>query len=148
MTIEQKSAEKITDIVKVLNGGIEFYQDAAEKVDSPNIKNVFSRMITDKKLAATQLQRFAIQEKGDIEDGTNIGVDIRNMYTNVLSIFSNNTDHTYVSELEEVEDKVLEVFDEALKEDQPLDCKVTLQSVRRNMQECHDEMKTLQKMTA
>ena len=46
-----------------------------------------------------------------------------------------------------MEDKVLEVLDEALEKDQPVIAKTTLENVRTHAQKLHDEMKVLQAIT-
>ena len=109
--------EKVSSIIKVLNGGIEFYSDAIKKVESQSIKTVFQQMINDKQTAITTLQPFAVAEQGDYEDDNAMAVDIRSMYTKVISSLTSNSDHTFVSQLEEVEDKILAELREALKED-------------------------------
>ena len=48
-----------------------------------------------------------------------------------------------VSQLEEVEDKVLEEFRTALKDEQPADCQSALRSTMTDMRACHDKMRSL-----
>ena len=148
MTNKLSTVDKVSDIIKVLNGGIEFYQDAMTKVNSSNVRNMFSRMIMEKKQAVEELQSFAVAETGDKETSTAFSVDARNMYTNILGMFTSDKDHTYIDELEEVEGKVLEVMDEALEEDQPSACAAALRKIRARMQQSHDEMKALQIATS
>ncbi|MBT0586674.1 PA2169 family four-helix-bundle protein [Alteromonas oceanisediminis] len=148
MSKQVRDVEDVAEIIKVLNGGIEFYQDALTKIETPNVRSMFSRMIEEKQQAIASLQPFAIAEKGEVESGTSTAVDLRNMYTNVLGMFSSDKAHTYVDELEEVEDKVLEVMDKALEEDQPAACAAELRRIRARMQQCHDEMKALQEATS
>ena len=140
--------EKVSSIIKVLNGGIEFYSEAIKKVDSQSVKAVFEKMISDKQAAITTLQPFAVSEQGEYEEDTAMSVDIRNMYTNVISSLTSNSDHTYVSQLEEVEDKILAVLRDALKEDQPAACTMALNGVLTDMKQNHDQMRALQKSTA
>ena len=140
--------EKVSSIIKVLNGGIEFYSDAIKKVDSQSVKAVFEKMISDKQAAIITLQPFAVAEQGEYEDDNAMSVDIRNMYTSVISSLTSNSDHTYVSQLEEVEDKILAVLRDALKEDQPAACTMALNGVLTDMKRNHDQMRALQKSTA
>lgn len=140
--------EKVTSIIKVLNGGIEFYSDAIKKVHSPEVKNVFNAMIREKQAAVNKLQPFAIAEQGEYENDNSLAVDTRNIYTRLISSFSSDSDHTFVSQLEEVEDKTLEVITDALDEDQPGDCLLVLNAVLADMQQCHNQMRSLQKITS
>ena len=137
----------ITDIIKVMNGGIEFYQEAITKLDNTTYQAFFNRMISAKEEAVTELQKFAIEENGQSESNTSNSVKAHQAYTKLLSKISSDSAFTYVDQLEEVEDKVLDEIDTALEKKQAQDCEVTLQRVRVRMKECHDEMKAL-KVTA
>ncbi|MBT1064424.1 PA2169 family four-helix-bundle protein [Bowmanella sp. Y26] len=139
---------KVSDVIKVLNGGIEFYEEAREKVSSVHIKHMFNRMITAKQNAVSALQPFAVAENGEIEDDTSLAVDLRSFYTKLLGSISTDKEHTYVDQLEEVEDKLLDALDDALKCEQPPQCAIVLRKVKADMQVCHDEMKALQRATA
>ncbi|WP_412971274.1 PA2169 family four-helix-bundle protein [Glaciecola sp. MF2-115] len=143
-----KHASNISDIVKVLQGGVEFYEEAVQKVDSPNIRSTFSKMIKEKTEAIEKLQPFIINKTGSREEESHWMVSTRQAYTKVLSAFTSDEEHTYVKQLEEVEDKVLEVLDEAMAEDQPASCTLVLREMRARAQQLHDEMKALQEATA
>ncbi|SBS39826.1 hypothetical protein MSP8887_04024 [Marinomonas spartinae] len=142
-------AHHITDIIKVMNGGIEFYQEAKNKLDDTTYQAFFDRMIEAKQEAATDLQPFAIDEQGEVELDNSTLVKAHQTYTKLLSnISGDSTAFTYIDQLEELEDKVLEELDHALVRNQPQDCEVTLRRIKVKMQECHDEMKALQKTAA
>ena len=135
----------VSDIVQVLNSGIEFYTDAKSKVDSPNIARFFDRMIAARKSVKQQLQPFAVVEEGKPEQGSAFTVDARKVYTKVISAISSDKDHTYISHLEEVEDKTLEEIRAALDEKQPADCESALLAALSTMKACHDEMRNLKR---
>ena len=139
--------EKVADIIKVLNGGIKFYEEALNKVDAQSIKVVFGRMIVQKRSAVAKLQPYAIAETGEVEKDSSMAVDVRKTYTKLLSAVSSDSDHTYVSQLEEVEDKTLEVIREALEE-QPVAVKQVLLGVLSDAKLAHGEMRSLEKMTS
>lgn len=137
----------VSDIIQVLNSGIEFYNDAKEKVRDRHIAQFFDRMLDARRMVKERLQPFAVQEEGEREDGSSFSVEARKVYTNVMSSMSSDKDHTYISQLEEVEDKTLEEIKAALKEEQPAQCEAALLQSLATMQECHDEMLALKKST-
>lgn len=139
-----QQSKLVSDIIKVLQGGIEFYEDALSKVHSSEVKTIFSLMIDEKNLAISQLQPLVIAEEGEPETGTYWAVDIRQMYANTLNIFTSDDDETYVEQLEEVEDKVLEVVNKALEETQSANLVQALSGIKIKMMACHDQMKALQ----
>jgi|TARA_R110001606_G_scaffold377225_1_gene536184 uncharacterized protein (TIGR02284 family) len=147
MQTQTVQTNHISDIIKVMNGGIEFYQEAITKLDNTTYQAFFNRMISAKEEAVTELQKFAIEENGQPESDTSNSVKAHQAYTKLLFKISRDSAFTYVDQLEEVEDKVLDEIDTALEKKQAQDCEITLQRVRVRMKECHDEMKAL-KVTA
>lgn len=137
----------VSDIVQVLNSGIEFYQDAKKQVDNTQLASFFDRMINARKTVKQKLQPFAIAEEGEIEKGSAFTVEVRNIYTKIIGSMSSDKEHTYISQLEEVEDKTLEEIRTALHKKQPVDCEAALLSSLAIMQECHDEMKRLKRLS-
>lgn len=139
----------VSDIIKVMNGGIEFYQEAKSKLDNSTYQAFFNRMIVAKKEAVADLQKFAVEEQGELENESSSLVKARQVYTKLLSkVSGDSTAFTYIDRLEEVEDKVLEELDLALERHQAQDCEIALRRIKVSMKECHDEMKALQKMAA
>lgn len=145
---DMNQVKHVTDIVKVMNGGIDFYEKAKQEVDNSRVQQMFDKMITAKESAVRELQPFAIEEQGDAETSSSFEVDAREKYTKLLDkMNSDSTEHTYVDQLEEVEDKVLAELDNALQHTQPAGCEQVLLKVKAHMRECHDEMKALQDTT-
>lgn len=137
----------VHDIIQVLNSGIDFYGDAKEKVEDRQLSQFFDRMLNARRLVKERLQPFAIQEDGEREDGSTFTVEARKVYTKVIGAMSSDKEHTYISQLEEVEDKTLEELKAALKENQPPQFETALRQSLTTMQECHDEMRALKKAT-
>ena len=144
MNTQTQSVEKVSDVIQVMQAGIEFYDEAAKEFDNDSIKNTFQRMIVNKRAAIESLQPLAIAEQGDKETGTDWAVDARKMYTKFAGMMSSDERYTYVNQLEEVEDKVLEALDDAISADQPEPAMATLRTVKARAQTMHDEMNPLQ----
>ena len=133
----------MSEVIKVLNGGIEFYQDNIDKVSSGSTKAMFNRTIEEKQQVVIELQSFAIEQQGEPDNHSSIAIDIRNMYAKLVNSVGTDKENAYICQLEKVEEKVLEVFDEALSEEQPAECASELRRFRTRMQQCHDEIKSL-----
>ena len=133
------------DIIQVLNSGIEFYSDAKEQVADQRLVQFFDRMLNARRMVKERLQPFAVMEEGKREEGSAFSVEIRKVYTKVISALSADTDHTYISQLEEVEDKTLEELRSALKDNQPPQYEAALLQSVATIQQCHDEMRALKR---
>ena len=128
-----------------MNSGIDFYQKAQENIKDPAIGALFQRMIDARRVSVERLQPYAINEQGEREEGSSFAVEARRAYTALLTTFGSNNDNTYVSELEEVEDKTLAEIKEAMDKPQPADCEAALAATLLTMQSCHAEMSRMQK---
>ncbi|WP_046006499.1 PA2169 family four-helix-bundle protein [Pseudoalteromonas rubra] len=148
MTHSNYDMEPLKELVKVLNGGVEFYKDAKDKVDDERISAIFNTMITEKVQAISKLQTYALIDEGERETDSDMLVTLREHYTKVLGVLSTDKTHTYIAQLEEVEDKVLDKVADALEQQLPPQCVQDLRQVQVRMQACHDEMKALQELTA
>jgi uncharacterized protein (TIGR02284 family) len=135
----------VHDIIQVLNSGIDFYGDAKEKVEDRQLAQFFDRMLNARRLVKQRLQPFAVAEDGEREDGAAFSVEARKVYTKIIGAMSSDKEHTYISQLEEVEDKTLAELKAALKENQPPQFETALRQSLTTMQECHDEMRALKK---
>lgn len=144
-THQGQEINHITDIIQVMNSGIDFYQTALDKVQDPAIGALFQRMIDARKVSVESLQPYAINQQGERENGSSFVVEARRAFTTLISKFTNDNDQTYVKELEELEDKTLEEIKVALKKPQSHDCEAALSKVLLTMQSCHAEMSKMQK---
>ncbi|NOU50603.1 PA2169 family four-helix-bundle protein [Pseudoalteromonas sp. JBTF-M23] len=148
MTDSSFDLSAVKELIKVLNGGVEFYTEAKKKVDNLMLERIFEQNMLDKAKAQSELQKFIVADEGKIESDSAFSVELRESYTKVIALISIDKEHTYISQLEEVEDKVLEKIDKALNSPLPADCKQTLKQIRITMQANHDEMKGLQEATS
>lgn len=133
------------DIIQVLNSGIKFYTDAKEQVRDQRLVQFFDRMLNARRMVKERLQPFAVLEDGKREEGSAFSVEVRKVYTKVIGALSSDTDHAYISQLEEVEDKTLEELRLALKDNQPPQYEAALLESMTTMQDCHDEMRALKR---
>lgn len=133
------------DIIQVLNSGIEFYSDAKEQVSDQRLVQFFDRMLNARLMVKERLQPFAVIEDGKREEGSAFSVEVRKVYTKVISAISSDTDHAYINQLEELEDKTLEELRMALKDNQSPQYEAALLQSMTTMQECHDEMRALKR---
>jgi uncharacterized protein (TIGR02284 family) len=148
MSNQALKARKIADAVKVLHGGIDFYQQAIEEIKHEQLRSVFGDMVRNKQKAIDALQPFTKNQQGENEYDSDCIVHIRQLYTKLIGKFSCNKPHTYIKQLEEVEDRVLNTLDDALAERQPPQCAIVLRTVREKAQKMHDEMKEYQEASA
>ncbi|MBQ4832544.1 PA2169 family four-helix-bundle protein [Pseudoalteromonas sp. MMG010] len=144
-TYQTQEPKNITDIIQVMNSGIEFYEKAQAKVQEPAVVSLFQDMIDARKISIERLQPYAINEQGERENGSSFAVQARKAYTSLITKFSSDNANTYIDELEEVEDKTLEEIKSAMDKTQPADCEAALAKTLLTMQGCHTQMSRMKK---
>ena len=142
------NVEKVSDIVKVLIGGIEFYKYGISKVSGQHIQAMFQRMIDEKQQAVTALRPYMVEaDQRDTNDAEWI-IKFQSTYKRLEKTLDSHEDHFQIEQLEDVEARVLRVIDSALDTDPPQHYACELRRIRTRMQQCHDEMHSLQHATA
>lgn len=148
MSLSNYDMGPVKELIKVLNGGVEFYKEAKEELSDNTLATIFNKMITEKSRAISELQTYVLIDEGEIEDDTDLVVTLREKYTKLLTVVRADKEHAYIDQLEEVEDRVLDKLASALEEPLPEPCNIALSQIQIRMQTCHDEMKALQQASA
>jgi len=136
----------LNDMIEVLDDGQTFYQEAATRVERPDLRKLFERMARTKQLIAEDL-RTAVVANGATPpvDGTFAG-SLRKAYAEVRAAVSNHKDDQYVAQLEKSEDRILRSFEYAVAE---LEDDVVRAIARRHLPEVlrnYNEMKMLRRV--
>ncbi|OKY26041.1 PA2169 family four-helix-bundle protein [Thalassotalea sp. PP2-459] len=148
MSLSNYDMSPVKELIKVLNGGVEFYKEAKEELSDNTLATIFNKMITEKTRAISELQTYVLIDEGEIEDDSDLVVTMREKYTKLLTVVRADKEHTYLDQLEEVEDRVLDKLSAAMEASLPEPCNIALSQIQIRMQACHDEMKALQQASA
>ena len=110
-------SSSLADLVEILNDGIGFYRDAANKVADPQLSEFFQKMSHLKKTIAADLNA-EIANEGDEprEAGTWLG-GMRKAYVDLLGRMGDQTVAKTIAELEEHEDRLMAAFRESALSD-------------------------------
>ncbi|ABD79535.1 ferritin-like domain-containing protein [Saccharophagus degradans] len=130
----------LNDLVRALNSSIHFYRAANQDVPNVLLAGVFNEIAESHRMCVEALQPFITYTVGEPEEGNSFAVELRKVYASVLACIKSDTELTYLSNLEEVEDKLLELCDRALEENIPVTCRVIVNEVRASIQVSHDRM--------
>jgi uncharacterized protein (TIGR02284 family) len=135
----------LNDLVAATRDGKSFYELAATKVDSPELKALFTRLAKVKGDIVDGLSN-EIRAFGDkpAETGTWTG-DFNKLYGEVRALLGDKN-YAYVAQLEESEDRLMKAFSKALSDEETSPSAHTI--ITRYLPEvrtCHDIMRS-QKM--
>lgn len=140
MTPTPIPADKIADLIKVLQSGIRFYRVGINAARCESSKDMFSRMLAEKEQACAELRAYC----DDVKDSESVlAVDARNLYTRLISRISANRDQMFIEQLAVMERRILQTFDEVLGNPLPQHCAQLLRKIRTRLLQCYDELLAL-----
>jgi len=145
MDTQHKTAHTLNDLIEIARDGTDFYTDAARKVDNPELSTLFTRMADHKREIVSGLTADVAAAGGEpAEHGTMVG-SMREAYANVRAALGDK-DFAYVAELEELEDRLLEAFEDTIEDDDtPPAAKAAAQRHLPRVAECHEIMRERKK---
>ena len=138
-----QTAEKLNDILAIMNDGVSFYDEAIEKVEDLTLKPVFTRYREKKRDLAQELSKqVAMRGEEPKTDGTFVG-SMREGYAKLRTAFQSDR-KALISELEEHEDHALHKLQDFISDDdaQP-QTRTILENYVPEFRALHDNMKTL-----
>ena len=135
----------LNDLVSATRDGKSFYELAATKVNSPELKALFTRLA---KVKGDIVQGLSNEIRADGEKPAETGTwsgDFSKHYGDVRAMLGDKN-YAYVAQLEDSEDRLMKAFDKALHDDKTSAHAHTI--INRYLPEvrsCHDIMRA-QKM--
>jgi len=98
--------ETLNDTISLLRAGEHFYRDAAERVESRQLSELFSEMAAVRDTAAAEMSQ-KVKLEGEDPSGASWAEQARQMYAEAEALFGDETD-ALINYLEEHEDRTLE----------------------------------------
>lgn len=142
---QTKTKNTLHDVVAVLQDGERFYQKAADTVHPGAHQSLFRRMAALKGEHAEVVSGW-LNHQGlaapDPDAGTVVGT-LRQAYARAAAALSSNPDATYIGQLEETEDRILNSLKDAITEVRDPSARAQLEALLPSAQREHDEMHRL-----
>lgn len=138
----------VRDFIRVLNDGVEFYTDAKVELRGSGYENTFQDMIDVRQAALVRLQHLVYLREGKVETGQTLSGSVRKTYTDLLAKMKSNKSETYITRLEELEDRTLDYLRAAIIQVKSEDFTIALNHVYSALQHCHSRMHTLKRNVA
>ena len=139
-----------SEVVSVLNDLIETSKDGeygfancAERADSVDLKQTFSRRAANCETGARELQALVGQYGGKAEEGGTVAGAIRRGWVTVKDALSDPKDQAVLDECERAEDVALGQYRKALTHELPVAVRQVVERQMVGVQSNHDQIKGL-----
>lgn len=136
-----KLQHSLNDLIEIARDGSDFYTEAANKVDNPALSTLFTQMAGHKREIVAGLTADVAATGGEPTDSGTMTGSMRKGYANLRAALGNR-DYAYVAELEALEDRLMEAFQETIDDaDTPPAARAAAQKYMPRVVECHDIMR-------
>lgn len=135
---------QLNELIAITRDGQRFYEHAREEVRDTQLKSLFAAMSRSKTEVIQALSSsVAANNEQPTTDGTFFG-KLREVYADTRAVISIDQEATYVSQLEEAEDRILHAFKDAIEDADP-ELKAVLNREMPKVRACHDQMRSLKR---
>jgi len=135
----------LNDLIVTCKDGQNGYQTAAENVDHSEYKTLFKKYCQQRAGFANELQTEVKNHGGDPEDSGSISASLHRGWMNIKTAVTGDDIEDIISECEEGEDAALENYKDALEKDLPTDVQSLVKRQRDEVQEAHDNIRSIEK---
>lgn len=134
--------EQLNELIAILRDGQRFYEHAHDEVKDVRLQALFRDMAQAKNEI---IQALAVKVAANHDEPTSSGTvtgKLRQAYADARATLSSDEEATYVAQLEEAEDRILESFEDALESAEP-DVRALLAVEMPKVRACHERMRDL-----
>ncbi|MFC3608272.1 ferritin-like domain-containing protein [Stutzerimonas tarimensis] len=136
------STSELNELIEITRDGQRFYQHACEEVKDVELQHLFRDMAQAKTQVIQALSvKLAADHKKVSQGGTMVG-KLRELYMDTKTKLGGDPRVAYVDQLEEVEDRILHAFEDALEGAEP-DVRALLATELPRLRACHSRMQQL-----
>ena len=139
----RNDATSLNEMIRALNDGRTFYQDAAAKVTREDLKRLFERMARTKTAIVNDMKNKVVFSGEEPSDDGSLGGGVRKAYADIKAKLATDKEASYVEQLEDCEDRILASFKAAIEESKDPEVRGLAQKYMPEVTRDHDEMRAL-----
>ncbi|ERI51908.1 PA2169 family four-helix-bundle protein [Pseudomonas sp. AOB-7] len=139
--MSSKTAQ-LNELIEITRDGQRFYEHAHDEVKDIRLQALFRDMARAKTEVIDALARSVAANHSQPASGGTLLGKLRQLYADTRATLAKDEDATYVAQLEESEDRILQAFEDAL-EGADQDLRVLLAMEMPKVRACHERMRAL-----
>ena len=139
----QKVISTLNDLIETCRDGQNGFQEAAENVKSPDLKNFFNKTVMDRAQFVGELQLEVRTLGGDPEKTGSKTAAIHRAWIDIKGTLTGKDDHSILNECERGEDSAVDAYKNALKLGLPTNILPTIERQFQSIKQVHDRVKQM-----
>lgn len=137
-----RNAAQLNELIAITRDGQHFYQHALDEVQDAELQQLFREMAETKDEVIQALTLSVLSEHEEPTRGGTLLGKLRELYADSRARLASDEAATYVAQLEDAEDRILQAFEEAMASAEP-DVRALLAMELPKVRACHDRMLNL-----
>ena len=133
----------LNDLLENARDGEYGFQTCAEKVDSAELKPVFTKRAEQCRQAGQELAALLTQYGGTVDEGGTVMGAMHRGWVHVKGAVGADSAESMLNECERGEDSAIARYRKALKQDLPADVRSLIERQAQGAQQNHDQIKRL-----
>jgi len=143
MNVLDQETTIVTHLMDVCKDGRDFYRSAADKVESNGLEDIFIDSANARDAIIIDLQDYMKQKGESVKAEGTVTGKAASFFGELAATITPNTGKTFVTQLEEAEDRSLEEFQKAMSKNITPALKERIAHHKDDLQHTHFRMKTL-----
>jgi uncharacterized protein (TIGR02284 family) len=140
-----QQAGNLNEMIEVLNDGKHFYAEAAPELKRDDLRELFRRMASHKEQVAGELSKVVANLGEQPASGGTFSGSLRKLYAEIRTKLSSDSDHEFVSQLEEFEDRIKHAFGKVVADSNDTSARQVADRYFSSVKKDHDIMRDLKK---
>ena len=147
MTINEKTAEILNDLIEINNDRVRGYEKASKETEAKDadLRSIFDEMATESRRYANELGHYVSQSGEKPAEGTTVRGKIYRAWMDVKATFSGRDRKAILASCEFGEDAAQRAYDAALSSDAEIaaDVRQVIMEQKTNLKRGHDKIKAM-----
>jgi uncharacterized protein (TIGR02284 family) len=133
----------LNDLIETCRDGQNGFQEAADNVKSPELKDLFNRISLERSQFVGELQQQVHGLGGDPENTGSTAAALHRAWIDIKGTLTGRDDESILNECERGEDSAVAAYRDKLNEDLPANIRSVVETQFRSIQKVHDRVKQL-----
>ncbi|MFP5265604.1 MAG: ferritin-like domain-containing protein [Blastocatellia bacterium] len=139
-----KVISTLNSLIETCRDGQNGFKEAAENVESPELKSFFNEIVLERSRFVGELQQEVQRLGGDPENTGSTAAAIHRTWIDIKGSLTGRDDQSILNECERGEDSAIDAYKDALKgENLPGNLRSVVERQFRSVQEVHNRVKQL-----
>jgi uncharacterized protein (TIGR02284 family) len=137
----------LNNLIQTCKDGTDGYREAADAVNSSDLRDIFTRYSQQRAQFSTELQDEVRKLGGEPEKSGSIAASLHRGWINIREALTSSDESAVLTECERGEDVAVDAYRDAMKEALPADILSVIERQYMQVREAHDRIKGLRNMS-